>query len=129
MLLSVWKLVAAELRTNGLLLLCCIFQMDTTQESYLDLFPLDAIVYLTPDSENGKYFICFKHREPRHRIDFFFLSFYFRNISCIVFQALVVSSCMRYTVSLDLMLSLLQFQSVLAQDEVLKQCCFDLQQT
>ncbi|XP_010724558.1 tRNA methyltransferase 10 homolog B [Meleagris gallopavo] len=26
--------------------------MDTTQESYLDLFPLDAIVYLTPDSEN-----------------------------------------------------------------------------
>lgn len=36
---------------------------------------------------------------------------------------------MRYTVSLDLMLSLLQFQSVLAQDEVLKQCCFDLQQT
>ncbi|NXV24320.1 TM10B methyltransferase, partial [Cepphus grylle] len=30
----------------------CIFQMDTTQESYLDLFPLDAIVYLTPDSEN-----------------------------------------------------------------------------
>lgn len=33
----------------------CIFQMDTTEESYLDLFPLDAIVYLTPDSENGKY--------------------------------------------------------------------------
>ncbi|NXD87807.1 TM10B methyltransferase, partial [Halcyon senegalensis] len=32
-----------------------IFQIDTTQESYLDLFPLDAIVYLTPDSENGKY--------------------------------------------------------------------------
>ncbi|NWR76523.1 TM10B methyltransferase, partial [Centropus unirufus] len=31
----------------------CVFQMDTTQESYLDLFPLDAIVYLTPDSENG----------------------------------------------------------------------------
>ncbi|NWU14163.1 TM10B methyltransferase, partial [Cephalopterus ornatus] len=28
------------------------FQMDTTPESYLDLFPLDAIVYLTPDSEN-----------------------------------------------------------------------------
>ncbi|XP_061218608.1 tRNA methyltransferase 10 homolog B isoform X2 [Neopsephotus bourkii] len=27
-------------------------KMDTTQESYLDLFPLDAIVYLTPDSEN-----------------------------------------------------------------------------
>ncbi|KFV70782.1 tRNA methyltransferase 10 B [Dryobates pubescens] len=26
--------------------------MDTTQESYLDLFPLDAIVYLTPDSDN-----------------------------------------------------------------------------
>ncbi|NWS20842.1 TM10B methyltransferase, partial [Pachyramphus minor] len=26
--------------------------MDTTPESYLDLFPLDAIVYLTPDSEN-----------------------------------------------------------------------------
>ncbi|NWZ58466.1 TM10B methyltransferase, partial [Haliaeetus albicilla] len=33
------------------------FQMDTTEESYLDLFPLDAIVYLTPDSENGKYYI------------------------------------------------------------------------
>ncbi|KFV82332.1 tRNA methyltransferase 10 B, partial [Struthio camelus australis] len=28
------------------------FQMDTTEESYLDLFPLDMIVYLTPDSEN-----------------------------------------------------------------------------
>ncbi|KFO62025.1 tRNA methyltransferase 10 B, partial [Corvus brachyrhynchos] len=28
------------------------FQMDTTPQSYLDLFPLDAIVYLTPDSEN-----------------------------------------------------------------------------
>ncbi|NWJ06338.1 TM10B methyltransferase, partial [Crypturellus undulatus] len=28
------------------------FQMDTTEESYLDLFPLDAIIYLTPDSEN-----------------------------------------------------------------------------
>ncbi|NXQ78635.1 TM10B methyltransferase, partial [Quiscalus mexicanus] len=27
--------------------------MDTTPESYLDLFPLEAIVYLTPDSENG----------------------------------------------------------------------------
>ncbi|XP_051498976.1 tRNA methyltransferase 10 homolog B isoform X2 [Apus apus] len=28
------------------------YLMDTTQESYLDLFPLDKIVYLTPDSEN-----------------------------------------------------------------------------
>uniref|UniRef100_A0A663FG76 tRNA methyltransferase 10 homolog B n=1 Tax=Aquila chrysaetos chrysaetos TaxID=223781 RepID=A0A663FG76_AQUCH len=28
------------------------YLMDTTEESYLDLFPLDAIVYLTPDSEN-----------------------------------------------------------------------------
>ncbi|NXM74116.1 TM10B methyltransferase, partial [Serilophus lunatus] len=28
------------------------FQMETTPKSYLDLFPLDAIVYLTPDSEN-----------------------------------------------------------------------------
>ncbi|KAM6109660.1 tRNA methyltransferase 10 homolog B [Phoenicopterus ruber ruber] len=28
------------------------YLMDTTQESYLDLFPLDRIVYLTPDSEN-----------------------------------------------------------------------------
>ncbi|XP_046761517.1 tRNA methyltransferase 10 homolog B isoform X2 [Gallus gallus] len=28
------------------------YLMETTQESYLDLFPLDAIVYLTPDSEN-----------------------------------------------------------------------------
>ncbi|XP_010085465.1 PREDICTED: tRNA methyltransferase 10 homolog B, partial [Pterocles gutturalis] len=28
------------------------YLMDTTHESYLDLFPLDAIVYLTPDSEN-----------------------------------------------------------------------------
>ncbi|NXU50824.1 TM10B methyltransferase, partial [Turnix velox] len=33
----------------------CVFQMDKTPESFLDLFPLDAIVYLTPDSENGKY--------------------------------------------------------------------------
>ncbi|NWT62978.1 TM10B methyltransferase, partial [Erythrocercus mccallii] len=32
----------------------CVFKMDTTPESYLDLFPLEAIVYLTPDSENGK---------------------------------------------------------------------------
>ncbi|NXP51657.1 TM10B methyltransferase, partial [Heliornis fulica] len=39
------------------------FQIDTTPESYLDLFPLDAIVYLTPDSENGKYFTCFRHRD------------------------------------------------------------------
>ncbi|XP_067409570.1 tRNA methyltransferase 10 homolog B isoform X3 [Emydura macquarii macquarii] len=29
------------------------YLMDTTQESYLDLFPLETIVYLTPDSENG----------------------------------------------------------------------------
>ncbi|XP_061301351.1 tRNA methyltransferase 10 homolog B isoform X1 [Pezoporus flaviventris] len=28
------------------------YLMDTTQESYLDLFPVDSIVYLTPDSEN-----------------------------------------------------------------------------
>ncbi|KAF4797009.1 tRNA methyltransferase 10B [Turdus rufiventris] len=28
------------------------FEMDTTPESYLDLFPLESIVYLTPDSEN-----------------------------------------------------------------------------
>ncbi|XP_064358200.1 tRNA methyltransferase 10 homolog B isoform X3 [Dromaius novaehollandiae] len=28
-------------------------KMGTTQESYLDLFPLDTVVYLTPDSENG----------------------------------------------------------------------------
>ncbi|XP_071311245.1 tRNA methyltransferase 10 homolog B isoform X1 [Agelaius tricolor] len=28
------------------------YLMDTTPESYLDLFPLEAIVYLTPDSEN-----------------------------------------------------------------------------
>ncbi|XP_025955132.1 tRNA methyltransferase 10 homolog B isoform X4 [Dromaius novaehollandiae] len=27
-------------------------KMGTTQESYLDLFPLDTVVYLTPDSEN-----------------------------------------------------------------------------
>ncbi|NXR19999.1 TM10B methyltransferase, partial [Cinclus mexicanus] len=32
--------------------LCLVFEMDTTPESYLDLFPLEAIVYLTPDSEN-----------------------------------------------------------------------------
>ncbi|KAM8792617.1 tRNA methyltransferase 10 homolog B [Eudromia elegans] len=30
----------------------CDYLMDISQESYLDLFPLDAIVYLTPDSEN-----------------------------------------------------------------------------
>ncbi|XP_067409567.1 tRNA methyltransferase 10 homolog B isoform X2 [Emydura macquarii macquarii] len=29
------------------------YLMDTTQESYLDLFPLETIVYLTPDSENA----------------------------------------------------------------------------
>ncbi|NWR24613.1 TM10B methyltransferase, partial [Emberiza fucata] len=34
--------------------LSCVFEMDTTPESYLDLFPLEAIVYLTPDSENGR---------------------------------------------------------------------------
>ncbi|NWQ67573.1 TM10B methyltransferase, partial [Neopipo cinnamomea] len=45
-----------------LLSLPCVFQMDTTPESYLDLFPLDAIVYLTPDSENGKYFTCLRQR-------------------------------------------------------------------
>ncbi|XP_050799158.1 tRNA methyltransferase 10 homolog B isoform X3 [Gopherus flavomarginatus] len=28
-------------------------KMDTTPESYLDLFPLETIVYLTPDSENA----------------------------------------------------------------------------
>ncbi|XP_019372356.1 PREDICTED: tRNA methyltransferase 10 homolog B isoform X1 [Gavialis gangeticus] len=28
------------------------YLMDTTQESYLDLFPLETIVFLTPDSEN-----------------------------------------------------------------------------
>ncbi|NXJ85557.1 TM10B methyltransferase, partial [Trogon melanurus] len=32
--------------------LSCTFQIDTTEESFLDLFPLDVIVYLTPDSEN-----------------------------------------------------------------------------
>ncbi|XP_057286471.1 tRNA methyltransferase 10 homolog B isoform X2 [Pezoporus wallicus] len=31
---------------------CMTEKMDTTQESYLDLFPVDSIVYLTPDSEN-----------------------------------------------------------------------------
>ncbi|NXB35169.1 TM10B methyltransferase, partial [Eulacestoma nigropectus] len=41
------------------------FKMDTTPESYLDLFPLDAIVYLTPDSENGKYFTCFRQGRTR----------------------------------------------------------------
>ncbi|NWQ93608.1 TM10B methyltransferase, partial [Burhinus bistriatus] len=50
-----------------LLFLSCIFQMDTTQESYLDLFPLDAIVYLTPDSENGKY-ACFRHTGTRAKV-------------------------------------------------------------
>ncbi|NXD30160.1 TM10B methyltransferase, partial [Spelaeornis formosus] len=40
------------LRLTGCFTLACIFQMDTTPESYLDLFPLEAIVYLTPDSEN-----------------------------------------------------------------------------
>ncbi|XP_042706346.1 tRNA methyltransferase 10 homolog B isoform X3 [Chrysemys picta bellii] len=29
------------------------YLMDTTPESYLDLFPLETIVYLTPDSENA----------------------------------------------------------------------------
>ncbi|CAM5146580.1 unnamed protein product [Natator depressus] len=29
------------------------YLMDTTPESYLDLFPLETIIYLTPDSENA----------------------------------------------------------------------------
>lgn len=45
--------------------LSCVFEMDTTPESYLDLFPLEAIVYLTPDSENGKYFTCFRQGRTR----------------------------------------------------------------
>jgi len=45
---------------HGLFSLCRVFQMETTQESYLDLFPLDAIVYLTPDSENGKCCTCLR---------------------------------------------------------------------
>ncbi|NXB95476.1 TM10B methyltransferase, partial [Vidua chalybeata] len=40
-------------RLMGCFTLSCVFEMDTTPESYLDLFPLEAIVYLTPDSENG----------------------------------------------------------------------------
>lgn len=40
------------LRLTGCFTLPCVFEMDTTPESYLDLFPLEAIVYLTPDSEN-----------------------------------------------------------------------------
>ncbi|NXX28208.1 TM10B methyltransferase, partial [Nicator chloris] len=39
-------------RLMGCFTLSCVFEMDTTPESYLDLFPLEAIVYLTPDSEN-----------------------------------------------------------------------------
>ncbi|NXP58089.1 TM10B methyltransferase, partial [Chloropsis cyanopogon] len=42
--------------------------MDTTPESYLDLFPLEAIVYLTPDSENGKYCACFGKGRPRAKV-------------------------------------------------------------
>ncbi|NWH40431.1 TM10B methyltransferase, partial [Chloropsis hardwickii] len=42
--------------------------MDTTPESYLDLFPLEAIVYLTPDSENGKYCTCFRKGRPRAKV-------------------------------------------------------------
>ncbi|NWH99610.1 TM10B methyltransferase, partial [Tichodroma muraria] len=42
-------------RLTGCFTLSCVFKIDTTPESYLDLFPLEAIVYLTPDSENGKY--------------------------------------------------------------------------
>lgn len=61
---------------NGLLVsLSCIFQMDTTQESYLDLFPLDAIVYLTPDSENGKYFTHFRHVGSNEKGAFLSFSF------------------------------------------------------
>ncbi|NWT76825.1 TM10B methyltransferase, partial [Prunella himalayana] len=41
-----------SLRLTGCFTLSCVFEMDTTPESYLDLFPLEAIVYLTPDSEN-----------------------------------------------------------------------------
>lgn len=87
--------------------------MDTTQESYLDLFPLDAIVYLTPDSENGKYFTCFRHRGAR--ANRCFLSFSFSDyliLQVTQFQVFAVSNCMRCTVYLYLMLDLFLFESV-----------------
>ncbi|NXD45789.1 TM10B methyltransferase, partial [Copsychus sechellarum] len=49
-----------NLRLTGCFTLPFVFEMDTTPESYLDLFPLETIVYLTPDSENGKYFTSFR---------------------------------------------------------------------
>lgn len=68
--------LADRLWANGLLVsLSCIFQMDTTQESYLDLFPLDAIVYLTPDSENGKYFTHSRHVGSNEKGAFLSFSF------------------------------------------------------
>lgn len=67
--ISVWEgalFWQMYLRLMRCFTLSCVLEMDTTPESYLDLFPLEAIVYLTPDSENGKYFTCF--RQGRNRV-------------------------------------------------------------
>lgn len=32
------------------------FQLDITEEDCFSLFPLETLVYLTPDSEHGMYF-------------------------------------------------------------------------
>lgn len=112
---------------HGLFSLCCVFQMDTTQESYLDLFPLDAIVYLTPDSENGKCFTCLKGMEAK--IDP--LDVIFRSFSCITWfssnHSLFLTT--RGRLLLDLVLSVLLHQSVLGRNEVLCEGCIHLQQT
>lgn len=66
--LCVWEgalFCQMHLGLTGCFTLFGVFKMDTTPESYLDLFPLDAIVYLTPDSENGKYFTCFRQGTTR----------------------------------------------------------------
>ncbi|KAE8632704.1 hypothetical protein XENTR_v10001642 [Xenopus tropicalis] len=38
------------------------YLVDTTENSFLDIFPLETVVYLTPDSDNGKCFICVVHK-------------------------------------------------------------------
>lgn len=69
------------------------FEMDTTPESYLDLFPLESIVYLTPDSENGKYLTCF--RRGRTVRNFILRPF---RASGKLFLSRAVSDCMRHAV-------------------------------
>lgn len=31
----------------------CVIQIDITEDSFLDLFPQESVIYLTPDAEQG----------------------------------------------------------------------------